>query len=458
MSVPSASVARRLLISVAVPLVLFFGLTILALDTIFRDLTANAMRDLLDEQIVALITATDLSRDGQEQLEVNLLDPESRLDLPSSGQYAAIRDEDGNPLWSSPSLEGTGLALGGKLAVGSTEFRYLTASDGSVVAELSRGLVWEYALGHTKKLVFSTATSTAPQERQLWRYRRQMLGWFGLLTLLLLATLAWRMRRALAPMRLLEHEIGAVETGQLDRLSETYPRELAGVATNLNALLVAERNRIARYRDTLGNLAHTLKTPLAVIRATLASTPPEPRAGIEREVDRMVQIIEHQLKRAAAGGGVTLGQSAVQVQSVASDLRAALLKVHARKDLIIDLDVASGAGFVGDHGDLIELLGNLMDNACKWCRARVLVSVALDPARPFAQRLSVVVEDDGPGIAAADRVRVLERGVRMDEHVAGHGLGLAMVRETVGLYGGRFFIDASAALGGARVELQLPGR
>jgi two-component system sensor histidine kinase PhoQ len=458
MSAPSASVARRLLISVAVPLVLFFGLTIVALDTIFRDLTANAMRDLLDEQIVALITATDLSRDGKEQLEVNLLDPESRLDLPSSGQYAAICDEDGTPLWSSPSVEGTGLALGNKLAVGRTEFRYLTASDGSQVAELSRGLVWEYALGHTKKLVFTTANSTAAQERQLWRYRQQMLEWFGLLTLLLLATLAWRMRRALAPVRLLEHEIGAVETGELDRLSESYPRELAGVATSLNALLVAERNRIARYRDTLGNLAHTLKTPLAVIRSTLVSTPAEPRAGIEREVERMAQIIEHQLKRAAAGGGVTLGQGALPVQAVAADLRSALLKVHARKDLVIDLDASPGAGFVGDQGDLMELLGNLMDNACKWCHSRVVVTVNLESSRPFAWRLSVVVEDDGPGIAPADRERVLERGARMDEHVPGHGLGLAMVRETVALYGGRFFIDASASLGGARVEMQLPGR
>jgi two-component system sensor histidine kinase PhoQ len=455
---PSASVARRLLISVAVPLILFFGVTIVALDTILRDLSANAMRDLLDEQIVALITATDLSRDGQERLVVNLLDPESRLDLPRSSEYAAIRDEDGNLLWSSPSLEGTGLALGGKLPVGRTEFRYLTASDGSQVAELSRGLTWEYAAGHSKKLVFSTANSTAPQMRQLWRYRRQLLSWFSLLTLLLLATLGWRMRRALAPVRLLETEIGAVETGQLDRLSESYPRELAGVATNLNTLLVAERNRIARYRDTLGNLAHTLKTPLAVIRATLAAAATEQRAGIEREVDRMAQIIEHQLKRAAAGGGVTLGQSAVPVLLVVSELRAALLKVHARKDLAIDVEVPVDAGFVGDQGDLTEVLGNLMDNACKWCRGRVLVSAGVDASRPFPWRLSIVVEDDGPGIAAADRERVLERGVRADESVPGHGLGLAMVRESVSVYAGRFFIDGSSALGGARVEIQVPGR
>ena len=141
-----------------------------------------------------------------------------------------------------------------------------------------------------------------------------------------------------------------------------------------------------------------------------------------------------------------------------ADLRLTMLKVHARKDLRIDVDVAASLGFVGDTGDILELLGNLLDNACKWCRTRVAVSARLDPARALSRRLSIVVEDDGAGIAPDDRVRVIERGVRADEQVPGHGLGLAMVRETVALYGGRFYIDSSPALGGARVELQLPGR
>ena len=115
-------------------------------------------------------------------------------------------------------------------------------------------------------------------------------------------------------------------------------------------------------------------------------------------------------------------------------------------------------GFLGDSGDILELLGNLVDNACKWCRSRVLVSAQLDGSRELPRRLSIVVEDDGAGIASSDRVRVIERGVRADEEVPGHGLGLAMVRETVALYGGQFIIDASPGLGGARVELQLPGR
>jgi two-component system sensor histidine kinase PhoQ len=189
---------------------------------------------------------------------------------------------------------------------------------------------------------------------------------------------------------------------------------------------------------------------LAVIRAQLGSADaPSPECA---------QIVDHQLKRAAAGGGVTLGQASVAILPLVHDLRAALLKVHAGKDLRIDLDVPAALGFLGDTGDILELLGNLLDNACKWCRSRVTVSARLDAGREPPRRLAIVVEDDGAGIAAPDRARVIERGVRADEQVSGHGLGLAMVRETAALYGGELVIGASTALGGARVELRLPGR
>jgi two-component system, OmpR family, sensor histidine kinase PhoQ len=171
----------------------------------------------------------------------------------------------------------------------------------------------------------------------------------------------------------------------------------------------------------------------------------------------MSGIIEHQLKRAAASGGALLGQAPIEVAALAGDLRAALLKVYADKDLSIELAVAPAAQFVGDRGDLTELLGNLLDNACKWCRGRVRLSAALDPAADPRQRLALVIEDDGPGISGADRERVLERGVRADEKVPGHGLGLAMVHDTVDLYGGTLAIDSSP-LGGARFTVRLPGR
>ena len=452
------SVSRRLLFAVAVPLVLFFALTIGVLDGVFRELADVSLRELLAEQVVGLVTAVDMNRDGR--MEVNLLDPESRLAVPGSGLYAAVRDQNGKLLWSSASLTGTGLELGMRLPVGGIDFRYQRARDGTQVAELSRGLQWVYAAGESKNLVFTAADSTEPQRTQLWRFRQQMAGWFGGLVLVLLATMAWMMRRALAPVRRLEQEIAAVEAGAAQGLGAAYPRELAGVTKGLNALLESERNRIARYRDTLGNLAHSLKTPLAVIRASLGTveSAAAQRASIQLEIDRMAQIVEHQLKRAAAGGGATLGQASVAVLPLVTELRAALLKVHADKDLRIDVDVPAQLGFLGDTGDILELLGNVLDNACKWCRSRIAVSAQLDGARALPQRLWIVVEDDGPGIAATDRVRVIERGVRADEQVPGHGLGLAMVRETVALYGGHFFIDASLSLGGTRVELQLPGR
>jgi two-component system sensor histidine kinase PhoQ len=453
------SVRRRLLVAVALPLLLFFALTIAVLDRVFRELESTALRELLEQQIVGLVTAVDLKADGA--IEVNLLDPESRLDVPGSGLYATVRDQNGRLLWSSPSIAGTGLQLGIALRVGGVDFRTLMARDGTPVAQLSRGLQWEYAVGRSKNLVFTAADSTEPQLRQLRRFRQQMAGWFGVLAAGLLATMAWMMRRALSPVRRLEQEIAAVESGAAQKLGAAYPRELAGVTRGLNALLDSERERIARYRDSLGNLAHSLKTPLAVIRASLDSAgdaPAAQQATIQLEIDHVAQIVEHQLKRAAAVGGATLGQASVAVLPLLSQLRSALLKVNARKDLRIDLDVPGSIGFLGDTGDILELLGNLLDNACKWCRARVAVRAWLDEAQPPSRCLCMRIEDDGPGIAAEDRERVIERGVRADQRVAGHGLGLAMVRETVALYGGAWSIEASVGLGGACITLQLPGR
>jgi two-component system sensor histidine kinase PhoQ len=171
----------------------------------------------------------------------------------------------------------------------------------------------------------------------------------------------------------------------------------------------------------------------------------------------MTGIIEHQLKRAAASGGALLGQAPVEVAQVAAELRGALLKVYARKDLSLELAIAPATMFIGDRGDLTELLGNLLDNACKWCRSRVRLTAGSDDSAGPRQRLTLVVEDDGAGISADDRARVLERGVRADQNVPGHGLGLAMVHDTVDLYGGQLSIDSSP-LGGARFSLRLPGR
>jgi two-component system, OmpR family, sensor histidine kinase PhoQ len=452
------SLSRRLLVSVAVPLALFFGVMMLVLDTGFRTLSERQLHALLDSQIVTLIAAAEPAPSGGYDAPLTGLD--TRLASPDSGLYAQIQSN--NHVWRSPSTAGVPIDFGPPLAQGDREFSYALVGHTRVAIE-SRGLSFAddpTQPGHA--LTFSVAVSLTPYEQQLWIFRSRMLGWFTGLMVLLLVSLAALLRRVLAPLRRLEREIHEVEEGRSDVLGSGYPRELSGVARHLNALLVGERKRVARYRDTLGNLAHGLKTPLSVMRSALSGDSQiETRAPlavtIGGEIDRMAAIIEHQLKRAASGGAL-LGQAPVAVAPVAADLRAALLKVYSRKDLSIELAIQEGSHFIGDRGDFVELLGNLMDNACKWCRERVRVSVTVDERRAaFGDSLALAVEDDGPGIAEENRAKVLQRGVRTDENVPGHGLGLAMVHDTVDLYGGRLLVDASP-LGGARFSLRLPGK
>jgi len=445
------SLSRRLLVSVSVPLALFFGVMVAVLDTSFRALADRSLQELLDAQMVALIAAAEPQPGVGYAPPVN--DLPSRLRTPGSGLYAQIRSAGGLSSWRSPSTAGAPVDFGPPLDPGARRLAYTTRGK-EKLAIASRGIQFEDAQG-SWELTFSVAASLAPYEQQLWSFRRELFGWFIGLMLLLLVTLAGLLRWVLAPVRRLEREIHDVEEGRSDTLGGGYPRELSGVAGNLNTLLVGERKRVARYRDTLGNLAHSLKTPLAVMRSALAGDKPSATV-LGPEIDRMSGIIEHQLKRAAASGGALLGQAPVDVAPVAAELRVALLKVYGNKDLSIEIAVA-GAQFLGDRGDLTELLGNLLDNACKWCRHLVRVTASTDESVTSRERLSLVVEDDGPGISTEDRARIGQRGVRTDESIPGHGIGLSMVQETVEMYGGTLNIDSSP-LGGARFSLRLPGR
>ena len=452
------SLSQRILLSVAVPLALFFAVMMLVLDSGFRTLTRNGLQELLDSQIITLIAAAQRQPSGG--YDVPLRDIDSRFATPRSGLYAQVASS--GHVWRSPSTAGEVVNFGPLLAQGRRQFSYVMVDHRRLEIE-SRGVSFEDAPHHNQPVTFSVAVSLTPYEEQLWDFRQRMLLWFSGLMLLLLASLAVLLRAMLAPVRRLEREIHEVEEGRAEGLGGGYPRELRGVARHLNALLVGERKRVARYRDTLGNLAHSLKTPLAVMGSALQAASQgrarevPPGAAIGTEIDRMTDIIEHQLKRAAASGGAILGQAPVPIAPIAVELRLALLKVYARKDLSLELAVQPDSQFVGDRGDLMEMLGNLLDNACKWCRQRVVLTVTVDPLAEARDNMTLAVEDDGPGISEENRARILERGVRTDETMPGHGLGLAMVRDTVDLYGGALSVETSP-LGGAKFTLRLPGR
>jgi len=280
--------------------------------------------------------------------------------------------------------------------------------------------------------------------------------------LLLLAALALLLRRVLAPLRTLEHEIEEIEEGRRQELSAGYPRELSGVSANLNTLLRIERERLSRYRNTLGNLAHSLKTPLAVMRSLLdartsAATERESADGeLDRQVGRMDEIVNYQLKRAVSSAGTALGTAPADVATLMQGLQQALAKVYADRHIDLQLNIGAGCKFNGDPGDLTEIAGNLLDNACKWCRSRVeLTAAPLKIPGKRREGLLLIVDDDGPGIPPDERAAVLDRGTRLDERVSGQGIGLSVVRELVKIAEGSVTISASP-LGGARVEVRLP--
>jgi two-component system sensor histidine kinase PhoQ len=450
------SLSTRLLASVSVLLVLFFGSTIVALDLVFRDLAMGAMRERLEVQVIALISASEEDSSGGLQPAPQLA--ESRFNSPGSGLYGEIQRADGYPSWRSVSLTGTGLEFTAPVKPGERRFGEMRRSDGIPVLAYSRSITWEFKDGVSRAFVYSVAENLAPYYEQLDGFRARLFGWFGALTLLLLGALAIALRRLLAPLRRVEREIEAIEAGQRAEVGGGYPRELLGITTNLNALIRSDRERLARYRNTLGNLAHSFKTPLAVMRNLLSS----PAAAtlpistqLDEQVGRMDDIVKYQLKRAAASGGSGLGTAPVEVREALEALRGALLKVYIERGIRCELAIAEGCTYYGDREDLTEIAGNLLDNAFKWCRTRVRVT-GERILTPGARRegLLLIVEDDGPGVPAAERAHVLERGARLDERVSGQGIGLSVVRELVELNSGTIAIGDSP-LGGARIEVRL---
>jgi two-component system sensor histidine kinase PhoQ len=447
------------MLSMSAVLVLFFALTVFLLDMLFRDAAERSLREVIDAQMVALIAAAD--PDGPESVTPTAV-LDTRFDTPGSGLYAEIRSASGESIWRSQSTTGTEVQFGPPLEGGQRTFFYTQIAGTPIrLAVASRGIVWPDLHGKPARFTFSVASSLEAYEDQVASFRQQLVGWFAGLAVLFVTTLALLLRWLSQPVRRLEREIKEVEAGTREKLGDVWPIELTAVTSNLNALLEGERTRIRRYRDTLGNLAHSLKTPLAVMRQTLSMGGSKGdhagKVALNGEIDRMSGIIEHQMKRASTSGGVLLGQAPVDVGPVVAELRGALLKVYGSKDMSLETAIGASAQFIGDRADLTELLGNLLDNACKWCRSRVRIEAVIEQGADSRGALRLTIDDDGPGIAQEDRAKVLQRGGRADEATPGYGLGLAMVHDTVALYGGSMRIDSST-LGGARFDLSLPGR
>ncbi len=265
----------------------------------------------------------------------------------------------------------------------------------------------------------------------------------------------WQVRKGLSALNDLRTRLSAVRDGREHQIVGRYPAEVEPLVTDLNALLEHRDHAVRRAVAKAGDLAHGLKTPLAVLaqeaaRANAAGQT-ELAESIEQQVDRMRRQIDYHLAHArAAASGATLGARCAVADSVEPLVRT-LHRLHADRGVTIESNVAAGHVFRGQREDLDEMLGNLLDNACKWARSRVAVASAA-----CGNHILITVDDDGPGLDASMREAVLHRGVRADEAAPGSGLGLAIVRDLADVYGGSIALDASP-LGGLRARLRLPG-
>jgi two-component system sensor histidine kinase PhoQ len=267
--------------------------------------------------------------------------------------------------------------------------------------------------------------------------------WIFTLCFVLLVFIVVGISLVLSPVRKLIEEISLTSSGKKPELDERYPIEFNSLKHSINDLLHTEAEQRTRYKNSLGDLAHSLKTPLAV-----AAGHNELPAEVTDSLSQIDRIIQRQLKRASAGK--TGWQNAISVEPVLHKLADAMDKVYQEKALTIEFDIDKQALFKGDETDLMELCGNILDNACKAANSTISVSAKTD-----SNWLIIRFDDDGPGIPEDKKVILLERGKRLDTYTEGHGIGMALVADLVSIYEGRMKIEDSV-LGGASVTVSFP--
>jgi two-component system sensor histidine kinase PhoQ len=428
----TGSLRARLLIAATLVLVLFLGLTALALDRAVRESLEEGVHGYLEGQLYGLLAAAELGPDGSLQLPDSL--PENRFSVPASGLYARASTADGDEIWRSGSLLGRSAPGAPPMGPGQQSFRRVVTSAGDEYFVLDFGVAWEIEGADDVRFVITVMEDTERFSNELNAFRRTLVLWLGAAALVLLLAQAWVLHWVLHPLRRVMGELQAVEDGKSDAIRGVFPNEISALTDRLNSFIRTERSHLMRYRNTLGDLAHSLKTPLAVLRGLTEGRRDDDGVpgAVAEQVDRMDAIVRYQLQRTVSSGQGLLARPVAIAPAVAKVVRS-LDKVYADKGVRVTVDVEEGLRYGCDEGDLLEVVGNLADNAYKWCRKEVAIEAAHDSRDGV---LSIAVRDDGDGIAP-DRIdAVTRRGVRGDEREPGQGIGLGVVREIVESYGG----------------------
>lgn len=436
------SIRTRLVLGAALVLLAFMAGAGLAVQRAHADSVRAAHFARLQSTVYLLLAGAELDAQGALVMPTGFAEP--RLSLPGSGLYASIFNVNRGESWQSASAVGVSPPFQRSVPVGQWRYETLQGDAGAFLAA-SYGVAWAGRSARAP-LVLSVLEDKTGFDRELRIFDRTLWSWMGGAGLLLLLSQTLLLQWALAPLSRVAQEIARIEGGEQAEVQGHYPKEIAALTGNLNTLIKQERVRQVRYKEALSYLAHSLKTPLAVLRTALAE-PAQLPAAVAQQVSRMDDIVQHQLSRAAASGSARFAPY-LPLAPVLNRIRDSLGKVYADKALAIDVDCPPDLSWRIDEGDAFEMLGNVLDNAAKWARQQVAARVWRE-----GDMLRIRVEDDGPGFS--DTQAVLQIHVRMDEKVPGHGVGLAVVNDLVASHEGRLGLSR-ASLGGAQVDISLP--
>jgi signal transduction histidine kinase len=458
MALKTNSLSFRLIAAAAVWSLLCLVIGGFVLSGVFRNAVENSFDAQLTFDLDGLIAAAETDAPDHVSLQGRFADP--RFERIFSGWYWQIVADPPSNAEAQPvisrSLWDQTLAPRDLESEGNALWGYATGPERQQLRVMQRRIelpsVSDDGTQSTQAFEFIVAGDLAETEADVARFNQTLFWAFAAFGLGLFAALVIQVHVGLQPLGRVSEALARIREGRARQLEGQFPAEIAPLASELNSLIAHSAEVVGRARAHVANLAHFLKTPLTVLANEAATSDGALADTVSRQVTTMRRQVDHYLARARAAGALDVLGSRTEVVSVVNDLARVLKRMHAEKELSIAVTVAPHLVFRGEHEDLEEMVGNLVDNACKWAHAHIAVEAGPLEGGKFFLR----VGDDGPGLTSEERSRAMQRGERFDESVPGTGLGLAIVRDIAKLYDGNCTLEQSP-MGGLEARLELPG-
>ncbi len=453
------SLAMRLFLMAALWSVIALIVAAVFLSTLYQRSVERAFDERLNVYLKVLVGAMAPDSDQPEAAsDVGNLLGEPRFALPFSGWYwVVVRTSDGKVTLASESLAGDTLTLPSDHKRPANALGYWQGYETGPGGEELRVLERRIVFPGDEAFRIAVAGNASDISRDVRAFRLSVVGTLAVLGLGLIIGIIMQVRIGLRPLGKMREGLAAIRSGERERLSGRYPSDIAPLAVELNALIDSNRQVVERSRTHVGNLAHALKTPLSVILNEARARSDAFATKVEEQCRQMQDQIGHHLDRARMAAQRRVIGAVTEVEPVSKRLVRAMQRIYGGRDIDVALSAEPGLRFAGEQHDFEEMLGNLVDNACKWAEGAVAIHIEEAEARGDAERafIRIAVDDDGPGLTPGERAEAMKRGRRLDETVPGSGLGLSIVADLAALYGGRLSLGASPS-GGLRAVLEIP--